>query len=146
MCSCWPFSKIQFLATAAQRLLPSSASASTDAPHPRDLLTALMLPGPTRAHWAMTLGQVVSSMELGKCRNCHPRLLPPHLNPASDLMGGLQHPAASPCPQVPLGTSLTLWTEAPARGQGQCVAFSASGGLCSTLTFCQIGCSLACDV
>lgn len=57
--------------------------------------------------------------------------------------GQLQHPAASPCP---LGTSLTLWTEAPAWGRRHCIAFPASGGLCFTLTFCQMCCSLACDV
>ena len=59
-----------------------------------------MLPGPTYAHWAMTLIQVVSNMEPGKCRNCLPCLLPPYLNPDSDLMGGFstqQPPLALRC-------------------------------------------------
>lgn len=48
----------------------------------------LMLPSPTRAHWVMTLVQVVSDMEPGKCRNCHLHLLPLYLNPDSDGGGG----------------------------------------------------------
>lgn len=90
----------------------------------------------------MALIQVVSDMEPGKRGNCHPCLLPPWLNPDGGLMGSFstqQPPLALRC----------LWAHLSPFGLRllpEGIAFPVSGGLCSTRTFCQIHCSLVCDV